>query len=280
MPGTGAHDRAVSSGTGNSPTSAPDAPALPSYPDLAGRVVLVTGGSGGIGAATCLALASSGASVAVNGRRPGPVEAVVDTVRHAGGTVIAAPGDCTDPGTTAALVEHVEQELGPLDVLCTFAGGGRTPQPVATIDPDEWREDVERNLTATFLTVRSALPGMIERGRGAIITMASGAARLPGGAPIAYAAAKAGVVNFTQQAAHELGRHGIRVNCIAPATVLTDAMAELVPEERQRALVAAYPLGRLGRPRDVASAALFLASDASSWITGITLDVAGGQVMR
>ncbi len=270
----------MTSRTGALPTAALHAQALPTYPDLAGKVAIVTGGSGGIGTATCLALAANGVRVAVNGRRSAPVDAVVDAVVRAGGTAIAAPGDCTDPGTTSALVEQVERELGPLDVLCAFAGIGRTPQPVATIDPDEWRQDVEGNLTATFLAVRNALPGMIERGRGAIITMASGAGRLAGGAPIAYAAAKAGVVNFTQQAAHELGRHGIRVNCIAPATVLTDAMAEFIPEERQRQLVAAYPLGRLGRPGDVAAATLFLASEASSWITGVTLDVAGGQIMR
>jgi 3-oxoacyl-[acyl-carrier protein] reductase len=110
--------------------------------------------------------------------------------------------------------------------------------------------------------------------------MASGAARQPGGAPVAYAAAKAGIVNFTQQAAVQVGPANVRVNCIAPAAVLTDAMAVSVPEERQRQLVAAYPLGRLGRPDDVAAAALFLASSASSWITGVTLDVAGGQIIR
>lgn len=250
------------------------------YPDLAGCVVLITGGSGGIGAATCKAFAASGAHVAVNGRRSEPVGAVVDAIEAAGGTAAAVPGDCSDSGAFDDVRRRVEDELGPINVLCAFAGGGRAPQPITDIVDDEWRADVDGNLTATFVTVRAVLPGMIERGEGSIITMASGAARQPGGAPVAYAAAKAGIVNFSQQAAVQAGSAGVRVNCIAPAAVLTDAMAASVPEERQRQLVAAYPLGRLGRPDDVAAAALFLASSASTWITGVTLDIAGGQIIR
>jgi 3-oxoacyl-[acyl-carrier protein] reductase len=250
------------------------------YPDLAGRVVLVTGGSGGIGAATCRAFAASGARVAVNGRRPDPVAAVAEAIAAGGGAACAAPGDCADAATFAAVRDRVEEQLGPIDVLCAFAGGGRPPQPIADISLDDWRTDVDGNLTATFVTVRTCLPSMIARGEGSIITMASGAARQPGGAPVAYAAAKAGVVNFTQQAAVQAGPAGVRVNCISPATVITEAMAASVPEDRQRQLLAAYPLGRLGHPDDVAAAALFLASSASAWITGITLDVAGGQIIR
>lgn len=252
----------------------------PSYPDLAGKVALVTGGSGGIGATTCIALAANGVRVAVNARRPDRIAATVETVEGLGGIATAAPGDCSDAEAVDAVYRHVEDVLGPIDIVCAFAGGGRPPQPIHTIADDEWRADVDANLTTAFLVVRGALRTMIERQRGAIITMASGAARQAGGAPVAYAAAKAGVVNLTQQAATEAGPHGIRVNCLAPAAVLTDAMAASVPADRQRQLVAAYPLGRLGRPDDVASSALFLASDASSWITGITLDVAGGQIMR
>jgi 3-oxoacyl-[acyl-carrier protein] reductase len=250
------------------------------HPDLEGRVVLVTGGSGGIGAATCRAFAASGARVAVNGRRPALVTDVVETLRMAGGVAAAVPGDCGDPSAFDAVQTRVENELGAIDVVCAFAGGGRPPQPIVDMSDDDWRDDVEGNLTATFVTVRGCLRGMIERGRGSIITMASGAARQPDGAPVAYAAAKAGIVNFTQQAAVQAGPAGVRVNCISPASVLTDAMAVSVPEDRQRQLLSAYPLGRLGRPDDVAAAALFLASSASSWITGITLDVAGGQIIR
>jgi 3-oxoacyl-[acyl-carrier protein] reductase len=243
---------------------------IAAYRDLADRVVLVTGGSGGIGAATCHAFAASGARVAVNGRRPDPVAGVVEAVTAAGGVALAVPGDCGDPSAFDEVRGRVEGELGPIDVLCAFAGGGRPPQAIVDIADDDWRADIDNNLTTTFVTVRGCLAGMVERGGGSVITMASGAARQPGGAPVAYAAAKAGIVNFTQQAAVQVG----------PAAVLTDAMAVSVPEERQRQLVAAYPLGRLGRPDDVAAAALFLASSASSWITGVTLDVAGGQIIR
>ena len=134
-------------------------------------------------------------------------------------------------------------------------------------------------LTATFLTVKAFLPGMTARRSGSIITMASVAARLPGGAPIAYASAKAAIIVFSKQVAKDAGPSGVRVNCLAPSTVVTETMQAAIPLERQRQMAAMYPLGRLGVPEDVAHAALFLASDASSWITGITLDIAGGQVM-
>ena len=120
---------------------------------------------------------------------------------------------------------------------------------------------------------------MLDRS-GSIITMASAAARLPGAGPMAYSAAKAGVINFTQQLAREVAPRSVRVNCIAPSTVLNERMRAAIPPERQRELAAMHPIGRLGETRDVADAALFLASDASSWITGVVLDVAGGQVLR
>jgi 3-oxoacyl-[acyl-carrier protein] reductase len=250
------------------------------YEDLAGKVALVTGGSRGLGAATCRALAANGAKVAVNGRGTAAVDHVVGELRDKGADATPVIADCTDRDALARARDHIEAALGPVDVLVAFAGGGRQPQPVADIDEHEWRADIDRNLTATFLTVKTFVPGMIPRRRGAVITMASTAARLPGGAPIAYAAAKAGIVNFTQQVAKEVGRHGIRVNCLAPSTVVNERMRAAIPEEQRQQMATMYPLGRLGEPDDVAEAALFLASDASSWITGITLDIAGGQVMN
>jgi len=131
--------------------------------------------------------------------------------------------------------------------------------------------------------VKCFLPGMLERGRGSIVTMASSAARVtsggPIGAPTGYAVAKAGVVRLTQEVAKEVAPRGVRVNCVAPSTILTKRLQTMIPAERKAQMTAMHPLGRLGTPEDVANAVLFLASDASSWITGITLDVAGGQVM-
>jgi 3-oxoacyl-[acyl-carrier protein] reductase len=253
---------------------------LPSYPDLAGKVAVVTGGSGGIGAATCRLLAANGARVAVNGRDPARIGAVVDGILAAGGEALGVAGDCTDLAAVEWLRQQVEQDLGPAQVLAAFVGGGRArPGPVADVPEQDWRSTVDGSLTATFLTLKSFLPGMIERGRGAIVTMASSAARLPSQASAAYAAAKAGVVMFSRHVANEVGQHGVRVNCLAPSSVLTERMQRLMPEETQRQVASMHPLGRMGTPEDVALATLFLASESSSWITGVTLDVAGGRII-
>jgi 3-oxoacyl-[acyl-carrier protein] reductase len=173
----------------------------------------------------------------------------------------------------------VEEELGPVDVLAAFAGGQGYPTPTEQMSEEQWRSVIDSDLTSTFLTVRSFLPGMIERGRGAIVTMASSAGRLPSQASAAYAAAKAGVVMFSKHVANEVGQHGVRVNCLAPSSILTERVKRLMPEATQRQMAAMHPLGRMGMPEDVALATLFLASDSSSWITGVTLDVAGGRII-
>ena len=254
---------------------------VPVYPDLAGKVAVVTGGSGGIGAATCRLLAANGARVAVNGRARTRIQAVVDAIREGGGEAVGVDGDCTDPAAVERLRQVVERELGPAEVLAAFVGGGRgRPGPVADVPQEDWQSTLDGSLTATFLTLKSFLPGMIQRGRGAIVTMASSAARLPGlGAPAPYMAAKAGVVMLTRQVASEAGPHGVRANCLAPHTILTEQIERVAPQEWRERMAAAVPLRRLGTPEDVAQAAVFLASDSAAWLTGVTLDVAGGYVM-
>jgi 3-oxoacyl-[acyl-carrier protein] reductase len=253
----------------------------PVYPDLAGKVVVVTGGSGGIGAATCRLFAANGAKVAVNGRNPARIQAVVDAIRQGGGQAVGVVADCTDPAAVQQLSREVEQQLGPAEVLAAFVGGGRArPGPVAQVPVEDWHSTVDGTLTATFLTLKGFLPGMIQRGRGVVLTMASSAARLPGlGAPAPYVAGKAGVIMLTREVAGEVGRHGVRVNCLAPHTILTEQIQQRAPEQWRQQMAAAVPLGRLGTPEDVALAAVFLASDSAAWITGVTLDVAGGYVM-
>jgi 3-oxoacyl-[acyl-carrier protein] reductase len=254
---------------------------VPVYPDLAGKVAVVTGGSGGIGAATCRLLAANGARVAVNGRDRTRLQAVVDAIREGGGEAVGVDGDCTDPAAVERLRQVVERELGPAEVLAAFVGGGRArPGPVADVPQEDWQSTLDGSLTATFLTLKSFLPGMIQRGRGAIVTMASSAARLAGlGAPAPYMAAKAGVVMLTRQVASEAGPHGVRANCLAPHTILTEQIERVAPQEWRERMAAAVPLRRLGTPEDVAKAAVFLASDSAAWLTGVTLDVAGGYVM-
>lgn len=256
------------------------APYIPTYPDLSDKVAVVTGGSGGIGAATCRMLAANGAKVAVNGRDEAKIDATVEAVRSAGGEAVGAPADCTDFDAVERMRRTVEEGLGPVEVLLAFAGGGGArPGPVADITEEEWRSSVDGSLTATFLTLKSFLPGMVERGGGSIVTMGSSAARIATGAPAPYAAAKAGVAMLTRHVAAEVGARGVRVNCLVPHTILVGRVRSLMPEEQQRRLAAEVPLGRLGNPEDVALAALFLASESSSWITGVTLDVSGGRVM-
>jgi 3-oxoacyl-[acyl-carrier protein] reductase len=254
---------------------------LPRYPDLAGQVAVVTGGSGGIGAATCRLLAANGAKVVVNGRDQAKIDDVVGSIHLDGGAAVGVAADCTDPAAVQRLRQQAEQAFGPADIVAAFAGGGQArPGPVAEVAEEDWQSALDGSLTATFLTLKSFVPGMQERGRGAILTMASSAARLPGlGAPAPYVAAKAGVIALTRQVAGEAGRHGVRVNCLAPHTVLTERTARMIPVQRQQQLQAAVPLGRLGTPEDVAAAAVFLVSESASWLTGVTLDVAGGYVM-
>jgi 3-oxoacyl-[acyl-carrier protein] reductase len=252
---------------------------VPTYPDLVGKVAVVKGGSGGIGAATCRLLAANGAKVAVNGRDETRIDAVVGEILADGGQAIRAVADVTDFTAIERMRGWVEEEFGPVEVLAGFAGGSPPPRPTAQITEEEWRSAIDGNLTSTFLTLRSFLPAMIERGRGSIITMASSAGRVLTPAPTAYAAAKAGVVMLSRKVAAEVGEHGIRVNCLAPDSILTGRIHRLMSEDQQKQWAAMFPLGRMGTPEDVALATLYLASESSSWLTGVTLDVAGGKVM-
>ncbi|MFL5511006.1 MAG: SDR family NAD(P)-dependent oxidoreductase [Gemmatimonadales bacterium] len=245
------------------------------------RVALVTGGSRGIGAAIARAFAGRGAMVAVHGRDHTALASVVKEIESGGGRASPVSGDVTRWSDLEAIRQEVERTLGPVDILVANAGGSPTPPgPLEELTEEGWRASVDGNLTATFLTIKSFLPGMKARRRGSIITMSSAAARRPHSrSPIPYAAAKAGIQIMTQHLATQVGPDGIRVNCIAPETILTERNRQWIPQEQQRSLAEDHPLRRLGTPHDVAGAALFLASEQSGWITGMILDVAGGAVM-
>ena len=251
----------------------------PYYPDLAGKVALVTGGSRGIGAATCRALAANGVKVAVNGRDQAAIDSVVADITADGGTAVAAPGDVTDEAAVRNMRDVVERAFGSVEILAAFAGGQGTPVPTTQLGLDQWRAVIESDLTSVYLTVSAFLPAMIERGGGAVITMSSAAGRQPSRANAAYAAAKAGVGMLTKHLANELGTYGVRVNCLAPSAVLNDRMQRYMSAEQLDELASAFPLGRIGQPGDVAQAVLYLASSASSWVTGVTLDLTGGRVI-
>jgi 3-oxoacyl-[acyl-carrier protein] reductase len=248
---------------------------------LEGKVAFVTGSSRGIGAAIARLFAREGARVVLHGRDPAALSSVRSQIERDGGKVLDVTGDVTSFADIEAMRQRIEQELGPIDILVANAAGGRAmPGPFEEITEKDWHSSVDGSLTATFLTIKSFLPGMKQRGAGSILTISSAAARRPHPqSPVPYAAAKAGIEMLTQHLAAQVGPNGIRVNCIAPETILTERNIERIPDAQKKALVEAHPIRRLGTPEDVARAALFLVSEDAGWITGVVLDVAGGAVM-
>lgn len=249
--------------------------------ELAGKVALVTDSSRGIGAAIARTFAAHGALVALHGRDSEALSKTHAQILADGGEARLYRAELTSLPAIEAMRNQISVECGPLDILVASAGGSfARPSPIEEIDPVEWDAALTGNLTATFLTVRAFLPEMKSRRSGNIITLSWAAARKPYPvAPVAYAAAKAGVQIFTQDLAAQVGAFGIRANCIAPETILTERNRQRIPPDRLEAMRLQHPIPRLGRPDDISEAALYLASERSSWVTGIILDVAGGAVL-
>ncbi len=248
---------------------------------LDGKVALVTGSSRGIGAAIARLFAREGARVALHGRDEKALASVQAEIEAAGGKAMQLMAELTRFSEIEDMRARVERTLGPVDILVANAGGSFAPPgPLEGISEEGWHASVEGNLTATFLTLKSFLPGMKERNAGNTSTNSTAAARRADArSPMPYAAAKAGIMLLTQELAVQAGPYGLRVNCIAPETILTERNQELIPQAQKQAMLEMHPIRRLGTPDDVARAALFLASDNASWITGVVLDVAGGSVL-
>jgi len=250
--------------------------------ELTQKVALITGSSRGIGAAIAKCFARHGAKVALHGRDVAALSAVRSEIEAAHGQVMQVAAPLTTFEDLEGLRRQVEERLGPIDILVANAGKSYTRPNLALEDitEDGWRASIEGNLSATFLTLKSVLPGMKQRRAGSIITISSAAARRPHPAsPLPYAVAKAAIELLTQDVAAQAGPYNIRVNCIAPETILTENNQRDIPAAQQVMLLESHPLKRLGTPDDVANAALFLASDQASWISGVILDVAGGSVL-
>ena len=238
---------------------------------LAGARCLVTGASSGIGRATALALADCGAVVAVTGRDVSALSAVAE---RTGGPVVT--GDLVVPGVAEDVVARAAFSLGGIDVLVSNAGWSLT-EDLLGIEPEDWHRDVTLNLTSHYLATHAVLPIMIRGGGGSIVTISSVNALWCIG-EFGYSAAKAGLISLTKNLAVTYGPQGVRANVICPGTIATEAGAAYWDQKAgaKEKLLKWYPLGRLGRPEDVANLALFLASDESSFVTGATMVVDGG----
>jgi meso-butanediol dehydrogenase/(S,S)-butanediol dehydrogenase/diacetyl reductase len=240
------------------------------------RVVIVTGGGSGIGRVMAQRFAGEGARVAVVDLIGERADAVTAEIVAAGGKAMAVHADVSSSKDVKAMAGAVNARLGPADVLVNNAAIA-DGDDVLQIEEATWDHDVAVVLKGVFLCSKAVLPSMIERGSGAIVNIASvnGMSALGNEA---YSAAKAGVINLTQGIAVRYGRHGIRCNAIAPGTIRTPIWQERIERDPVvfERLVKWYPLGRVGEPDDVANAAMFLASDEASWITGTVLPVDGG----
>lgn len=241
---------------------------------LAGKTALVTGASGGIGAAIARALHAQGAHVALSGTRQDALDALAAEL---GERAAVCPADLRDPAAADALVAASEAACGPLHVLVNNAGLTRDGLAMRMKDED-WATVLDVDLAAPFRLARAALRGMVRRRAGRIIGIGSivGATGNPGQAN--YAAAKAGLVGMTKALAQEVGSRGITVNVVAPGFVET-AMTDALNADQRARLVGGIPLGRMGRPEDVAAAVAYLASDEAAWVTGAVLHVNGGMAM-
>jgi len=259
--------------------------------DLTGRVVVVTGGAGALGFAMARGLAQAGASVALISRRQAAIEEAAQRLGDEGHEAIGLSADVLDPATLAAAAETVEQRWGRLDVLLTAAGGNR-PDAVVYGDrdlfgltPEAFRKVVELNLDGTLLPVQAFAPAMLRAGRGSVITISSMAAQKPLTRVIGYGAAKAAVDNLTRWLAVHMAQtygEGLRVNAIAPGFFVGEQNRALLlqpdgaPTPRGTSILANTPMGRFGEADDLVGTAVWLASDASRFVTGVVVPVDGG----
>jgi NAD(P)-dependent dehydrogenase (short-subunit alcohol dehydrogenase family) len=247
---------------------------------LLNKVALITGGTSGIGEATALLFANEGAKVAVTGRNQERGSAVTDLILKGGGHAIFIQTDVSKADECRRAVDETVRAFGRIDILFNNAGLF-FPHTALDCSEEEWDLQVDVNLKGTFLMSKFALPGMIAQGSGVIINNSSGWGIVGGDAAVAYCASKGGVVLLTKAMAIDHGRQGIRVNCICPGDVDTPMLPE---DARLRGLnwdnylagCANRPMGRIGTPDEIAKAALFLASDDSSFMTGAALVVDGG----
>lgn len=245
---------------------------------LQDKTALVTGASSGIGRATALCFAREGAKVVVAARRGDLLDALVAEIATAGGEATALAGDVRDEAYAQALVARAQQRYGGLDIAFNNAGVLGAQSPTTELSLQQWQDVLDTNLTGAFLGAKHQLPALLARGGGSLIFTSSfvgDTAAFPGVA--GYAASKAGLLGLSRSIAVEFGAHGIRSNALLPGATDTPAYREFGNSEEARNFIASlYALKRVAAPEEIAQAALFLASDASSFVTGSALAVEGG----
>lgn len=254
--------------------------AMPIYPELSGRVVLITGAAQGIGAETARAFAAQKAHVALLDIDEGGAKKVAQGITSAGGKAIVVCTDVTDEASVEKAIGDTVSTLGRIDVVINSAGGYTRLAKVEDMPVEEWDRTIALNLRGTFLVCRAAIPHLKRSPAGRIINVASIAGRtVTVSSSPAYSASKAGVIQLTRFLASELGPSNITANAIAPITTLTPRVVALRTEEEVERIASMVPLRRLAVPQDHAQAMLFLASDAAAYINGVALDINGGRIM-
>lgn len=241
---------------------------------LDGKAALVTGASGGIGSAIARALHAQGAVVALSGTRREALDALAAEL---GERAHVCPADLRDAAAADSLVEAAEAAAGPLAILVNNAGMTRDTLALRMSDAD-WQVVLDVDLSAPFRLARATLRGMLRRRAGRIINITSIVGTTGNAGQANYAAAKAGLVGMTKALAQEVASRGITVNAVAPGFVTT-AMTDRLSEQQRTKLTESIPLGRIGKPEDVAAAVAYLASEEAGWVTGATLHVNGGMAM-
>ena len=250
---------------------------------LAGRVVVVTGGGGGIGRATCLRFAEEGSRVAVLDRDEGAGTDAAAAISRVGGDAVAYRCDITDRSTVDQTIAAVESELGPIDILVNNAGWD-VFKPFLESSPDEWQRLIDINLIGPLHMHHAVLPTMVARGFGRVVSIASDAARVGSSGESVYAACKAGIIGLSKTLAREHAKDGITFNVVCPGptdTALLDGVTAAAsnPEKLREAFRRAIPHGRIGDPTDLPGAICFFASDDAAYVTGQVLSVSGGLTM-